>query len=83
MSYMFKHTIHPGDDEPILLITAPTGSADFQVIGSTIHAAFLLYDKTKTKVIYEKWTIMQLKLEKLMLSIIDEIRMDGFKQFQQ
>ena len=83
MTNMFKHTINPGDDQPIVLITAPTGSAVFQVGGSTIHDAFLLYDKTKTKVSYEKWTIMQLKFEKLLLSITDEISMVGFKQFHQ
>ena len=59
---MFKHTINPGDDQPIVLILAPTGSAAFQVGGSTIHATLLLYDITKTKVSYEKQT-MQLKLE--------------------
>ena len=83
MTNMFKHTVNPGDDQPIVLITAPIGSAAFQVGGSTLCAAFLLYDKTKSKVSYEKWTIMQLKLEKLMLSITDEISMVGFKQFQQ
>ena len=83
MTNMFKHTINPGDDQPIVVITAPTGSAAFQVGGSTIHAAFLLYDKANTKVSYEKRTIMQLKLEKLMLFITDEISMTGFKQFQQ
>ena len=80
MTNMFKHMINPGDDQSIVLITAPTGSAAFQVGGSTIHAAFLLYEKAKTKV---KWTIMQLKLEKLMLPIPDEISKVDFKQFQQ
>ena len=65
------------------MITAPTGSAAFQVGGSTIHAAFLLCDKTKTKASYEKWTVMQLKLEKLMSSITDEISLVGFKHLQQ
>ena len=68
MTNMFKHKISPGDDQPIVLITAPTGSAAFQVGGSTVHAAFLLYHKTKTKVSYENQTLMQLKLEKVMLS---------------
>ena len=54
MTNMFKHTINPGDDHPTVLITAPTGSAPFQVGGSTIHAAFLFYDETKTKINYEK-----------------------------
>ena len=33
--YMINHTINPDDDQPLVLITAPTGSAAFQVGGST------------------------------------------------
>ena len=40
MSYFFKHTVKPDDDQPIVLITAPTGSVAFQIGGSTIHSAF-------------------------------------------
>ena len=69
-------------DQPIVLITAPTGSATFQIGGSTIHSAFLLYDNFKSKPSWEKRTQMQLKLEHMMLSITDEISMVGFKQFQ-
>ena len=47
--YMLNHTINPDDDQPLVLVTAPTGSAAFQVGGSTIHSAFLLYDKSRTK----------------------------------
>ena len=42
MSHFFKHTVKPDDDQPNVLITAPTGSAAFQIGGSTIHSAFLL-----------------------------------------
>ena len=83
MCYMLNHTINPDDDQPLVLVTAPTGSAAFQVGGSTIHSAFLLYDKSKTKPSLEKHSIMQMKLQKLMLSITDEISMVGFKQYQQ
>ena len=72
---MLNHTINPDDDQPLVLVTAPTGSAAFQVGGSTIHSAFLLYDKSRTKLSWEKHSIMQLKLQKLMLSITDEISM--------
>ena len=41
MSHIFEHTVKPDDDQPIVLITAPTGSAAFQIGGSTIHSAFL------------------------------------------
>ena len=49
MCYMLNHTINPDDDQPLVLVTAPTGSAAFQVGGSTIHSAFLLYDKVKNQ----------------------------------
>ena len=77
MSHFFKHTVKPDDDHPIVLITAPTGSA-----GSTIHSAFLLHDNYKSKLCQEMRNQMQLKLEHMMLSITDEISMVGFKQFQ-
>ena len=80
MSYFFKHTVKPDDDQPILLITAPTGSAAFQIGGSTIHSAFLLHDNYKSKPSWEKRSKMQMKLEHMMLSITDEISMVGFKQ---
>ena len=82
MSYFFKHTVKPDDDQPIVLITAPTGSAAFQIGGSTIHSAFLLHDNYKSKPSWEKRSKMQIKLEHMMLSITDEISMVGFKQFQ-
>ena len=49
MSHFFKHTVKPDDDQPIVLITAPTGSAAFQIGVSTIHSAFLLHDNYKSK----------------------------------
>ena len=82
MSHFFKHTVKPDDDQSIVLITAPTGSAAFQVGWSTIHSAFLLHDNYKSKPSWEKRSQMQLKLEHMMLSITDEISMVGFKQFQ-
>ena len=54
MSHIFKHTVKPNDDQPIVLITAPTGSAAFQISGSTIHSAFLLHDNYKSKPSWEK-----------------------------
>ena len=49
MCYMLNYTINPDDDQPLVLVTTPTGSAAFQVDGSTIHSAFLLYDKSKNQ----------------------------------
>ena len=78
----FSNTVKPDDDQPIVLINAPTGSAAFQIGGSTIHSAFLLHENFKSKPSWEKRSQMQLKLEHMMLSITDEISMVGFKQFQ-
>ena len=72
----FKHTVKPDDDQPIVLTTAPTGSAAFQIGGSTIHSAFLLHDNYKSKLSWEK------RSKHMMLSITDEISMVGLKQFQ-
>ena len=82
MLHFFKHTVKPDDDQSIVLITAPTGSAEFQIGGSSIHSAFLLHDNYKSKPSWEKRSKMQIKLEHMMLSITDEISMVGFKQFQ-
>ena len=49
MSHFFKHTVKPDDDQLIAIITAPTGSAAFQIGGSTIHSALLLHDNYKSK----------------------------------
>ena len=49
MSHFFKHTVKPDEDQPIVFITAPTGSAAFQIGGSTINSAFLLCDNYKSK----------------------------------
>ena len=82
MSHFFKHTVKLNDDQHIVPITAPTGSAAFQIGGSTIHSTFLLHDNDKSKPSWEKRSKMQLKLEHMLLSITDEISMVGFKQFQ-
>ena len=82
MSHFFKHTVKPDDDQPNVIITAPTGSAAFQIGGSTIHSALLLHDNFKTKPSWEKRTQMQLKLEHMMLSITNEISMVWFREFQ-
>ena len=58
MCYMLNHTVNPDDYQPLVLLTAPTGSAAFQVGGSTIHSAFLLYDNWRTKPSWEKHSIM-------------------------
>ena len=81
--YFLKNVIQAEDDQPLVLKTTPTGSAAFQIGGSTIHSAFLLHGKARSKASWGKYTIMQLKLENLMLSLTDEISMVGFKKLQQ
>ena len=52
--YFLKNVIQVEDDQPLVLKTALTGSAAFQIGGSTIHSAFLLHDKAKSKASWEK-----------------------------
>ena len=62
-------------------MTAPTGSAAYQIGRSTIDSTLLLYDNGKNKASWEKRTIMQIKLQNLVLLTIDEISMVGAKKF--
>ena len=47
MFYLLHHVLNAESDQPIVLITAPTGSAAYNIGGSTIHAAFSMYDNSK------------------------------------
>ena len=82
MAYLLNQIIHHDDEQPIVLVTAPTGSAAYQIGGSTIDSALLLYEQGKSKPSWLKLTSMQLKLEHLMLLLTDEISMVGFTKFQ-
>ena len=82
MLYFVHNVVNADPDQPIVLMTAPTGSAAFQIGGSTNDSALLLYDGSKNKASWEKKTIMQIKLEYLTLLLTDEISMVGFKKFQ-
>ena len=83
MSYFLSQVLNADPDQPVVLVTAPTGSATFQIGGTTIHSAFLLHEGSTRKPSWEKQTIMQLKLEHIMLSVTDELSMAGFTSFQQ
>ena len=63
-------------------MTAPTGSAAIQIDGSTVDSALLLYETGKNKLSWEKKTIMQIKLEHMILLVTDEVSMVGYKKFQ-
>ena len=40
MSYFLSQVLNADPDQPVVLVTAPTGSAAFQIGGTTIHCAF-------------------------------------------
>ena len=44
MSHFSKHTVKPDDDQPIVLITAPIGSAAFQMVDlqSILHFYYMI-----------------------------------------
>ena len=43
----FQQTLKPEPDEPLVLLTAPPGSATFQIGGTTLHSTFILHSKKK------------------------------------
>ena len=52
MSYLMQHVLHPDPDQPIVLVTAPTGSAAYN-IHSTVHSALCINDRLCGAISYE------------------------------
>ena len=71
-------------DEPLVLPTAPTGLAAFNIDRITLHSAFMLHsnDDQTMSANWEKNSAMHIKLNNLALCIIDEISMVGSSTFQ-
>ena len=71
-------------DEPLVLLTVPTGLAAFNIDGITLHSAFMLQsnDDQHISVDWEKRSAMHIKLNNLALCIIDEISMVGSPTFK-
>ena len=63
MYYFLCNIVKCDADQPLVLMTAPTGSAAFQIGGSTIDSVLLVYDNGKTKPNWVKKTVMQTKLQ--------------------
>ena len=82
MNYFLHNIVNCDPDQPIVLMTAPTGSAAFQIGGPTINSALLVYDNGRNKPSWEKKTVMQTKLQHLTLLVNDEVSMVRYKKFQ-
>ena len=74
-----SNTFEP--DDVIVLVTAPTGVAAFNIIGLTLHSALLLDTGERSKHYHslgsDKLNTMRSRLSKLRLVIIDEVSMVG------
>ena len=57
MAYLLNQIILADVEQPIVLVTAPTGSAAYQIGGSTFDSALLLYEHGKSKPSWLKHTI--------------------------
>ena len=81
--YFLQQTMQVKPDEPLVLLTAPTGLAAFNIGGITLHSAFMLNCSNSNDEFndWEKRSTMQLKLNKIALIIIDEISMVGASTF--
>ena len=86
--HLLVPVLHPEPEQPLVLLTAPTGTAAFNIDGTTIHSAFSLqgrFSKAEgagTTSAERRW-IAENKLEHLKLLVIDEISMVGRGTFQQ
>ena len=73
-------------DQPLVILGAPTGTAAFNIDGSTLHSAFQLDfgKKQHEGSIFDsaRAHIMKNKLSELKLVVIDEVSMVGQKTFQ-
>ena len=69
-------------DKPLVLLTAPTGSAAFQISGLTIHAALQLNSNNTAAMSYESKAILFNKLQQMKLMVIDEVSMVGSPRFR-
>ena len=82
--YFLQQTMRLQPDEPLVLLTAPTGLAAFNIDGITLHSAFMLHsnDDQTMSANWEKKSAMHIKLHNLALCIIDEISMVGSSTFK-
>ena len=64
-------------DQPLVLLTAPTGSVAFQISGLTIHAALQINSANN----YESKSVLFSKLQQLKLMVTDEASMVGSPRF--
>ena len=71
-------------DEPLVLLTAPTGLAAFNIGGITQHSGFMLNcnNNISESSDWEKKTTIQLKLKNIVLLVIDEISMVALATFK-
>ena len=81
--HFFQLTRKVEPDDPLVLLTAPTGSAAFNISGLTIHSALQLNSNRTSNLSYESKAVLFQKLHQLKLMVIDEISMVGSRQFQE
>ena len=61
-------------DEAVILLTAPTGVAAYNIGGSTIHSALSISPEYGNQQLgYERLDMMRSRLDKLAILVIDEI----------
>ena len=73
--HFFNKDIHTNSDDPLVLLTAFTGTASFNIDGITLHSALCLPTRNTQGITDEKRSILQSRLKTLRLLIIDEISM--------
>ena len=80
INHFFRHAGIGSDDDPLVLLTAFTGTAAFNISGITLHSALCLPTTGNPHLSHEKLTTLQIRLQHLKLLIIDEISMISLSQ---
>ena len=75
--YFLQQTMNVDPDQPLVLLTTPTGLAAFNIGGITLHFAFLLNsDNNSSEVVHwKKKSTLQMKLNNTALCVRDEVSM--------
>ena len=80
INHFFRQAGIGSDDDPLVLLTAFTGTAAFNISGITLHSALCLPTTGNPRLSHEKLTTLQMRLQHLKLLIIDEISMISLTQ---
>ena len=80
--YFVQQNLKPKPNEPLVFLTAWTGSVTFNIQGITLHSVFMLNSSDYDNISWKKHSIMHTKVQKLVSCVVDGISMVSSKFFR-